>query len=130
MKVKVWVLLYSAVLLLLPMGLPPVYGETTCLSGGCHGALLRAKYIHGPVAAEQLQPGNCTMCHLPDGAECTSAAAGRFSLNNGKKLCLTCHGGGTGTLHSDTKVMCLSCHDPHGSETSPYFVRPGTNMHQ
>ncbi len=129
MKLKVRFLLHAAVILLLPIGLPLVYGET-CLSGGCHGVLLQAKYIHGPVAAEQLQPGSCAMCHLPAGTACTPATAGQFTLKNGKKLCLTCHGGGTGTVHSDTKGVCLSCHDPHGSETSPYFVRPGLNMKQ
>jgi len=95
-----------------------------CLSGSCHQALTKAKYIHGPVAAEMAGSKACVICHEPAGAKCTPTKGGVFKLKS-KALCLTCHDKGTGSQHSQGLVesKCLSCHDPHGSETSPQLLR-------
>ncbi len=93
----------------------------TCLDN-CHQPLVSTKYLHGPVAAEQAGAKGCIMCHQQSGKACTSNKAGKFTLKK-KDMCLLCHKKGTGTQHSATKDNCLKCHDPHGSETSPFMVR-------
>ena len=97
-----------------------------CLSGSCHQELTRPRYLHGPVAAEMAGAKACVICHEPAGPRCTAGKGGLFKLKS-KALCLTCHGKGTGTQHSQGQVeaKCPSCHDPHGSETSPQLLRPG-----
>lgn len=95
-----------------------------CLSGSCHRELTETKYLHGPVAAEMAGAQGCKMCHLPAGSSCTPGKGGQFTLK-GKDICLTCHGKGTGTLHSQSQVedKCLTCHVPHGSNSSPNMLR-------
>lgn len=95
-----------------------------CLSGACHQALAKPRYLHGPVAAEMAGAKACVMCHLPAGPACTATAKGRFTLK-GKEICQACHTKGTGTQHSKSEVegKCLKCHAPHGSETSRQFLR-------
>ena len=95
-----------------------------CLSGNCHQALTKVKYMHGPVAAEMAGVKACEMCHVSAGAKCSSNKAGKFRLKS-KALCSTCHVKGTGTQHSEKeiKAKCLKCHDPHGSDVSPHMLR-------
>jgi len=97
-----------------------------CLRGSCHQDLTRVRYLHGPVAAEMAGSKGCVICHEPAGTACTATKAGVFKLK-GKNLCLTCHGKGTGSQHTQELVegKCLQCHDPHGSEISPRMLRAG-----
>lgn len=97
-----------------------------CLNGGCHQELTAVRYLHGPVAAEMAGVDGCGMCHLSAGAACTATSPGSFSLK-GKLICQACHDKGTGSQHSQSQVesKCLNCHNPHGSETSSYMLRPG-----
>ena len=96
----------------------------TCLDNGCHHQLAATKYLHGPVAAEQAGAKGCTMSHQPAGFPCTIGRAGQFNLRK-KEMCRLCHDKGTSTLHSAARNNCLECHDPHGSDTTPYMVRNG-----
>jgi len=97
-----------------------------CLSDGCHHDLTGARYLHGPVAAELAGVKGCEVCHLPTGPKCTATKGGSFQTRV-KDICLTCHGPGTGSQHTQAEVQskCLNCHNPHGSETSPQLLRPG-----
>ncbi|MBU0482381.1 MAG: hypothetical protein KKG47_14910 [Proteobacteria bacterium] len=97
-----------------------------CMTGSCHQALVRVKYLHGPVAAEMAGVKACEMCHVPAGAKCTAKTAGKFTLK-GKDLCQACHTKGTGSQHSSDGVAskCLKCHSPHGSDSSPQMLRVG-----
>jgi len=96
-----------------------------CMNGTCHQQLAGVRYLHGPVAAEMAGANGCGMCHLPAGPACSADRGGTFTLK-GKDICLTCHVRGTGTQHSQAQVesRCLTCHVPHGSETSPQLLRP------
>jgi len=95
-----------------------------CLVGGCHSRLTAIRYMHGPVAAEMAGVNGCTMCHIPNGPSCTNRKGGVFVVKR-KGLCVTCHDKGTGSQHSDKEIepKCLNCHNPHGSEASPYMLR-------
>ena len=101
----------------------PVYAGT-CLNGSCHQDLTKTKHLHGPVAAEAFRTGGCVMCHTPSDKKCTTNKPGKFTLKM-KEMCLACHAKGTGTQHSTKQGKCLSCHNPHGSNDSPYFLRKG-----
>ncbi|WP_291315874.1 cytochrome c3 family protein [Desulfuromonas sp.] len=103
-------------------GAPP---EATCLSARCHQGLTGTRYLHGPVAAEQVRSGGCVACHRPGGRGCTPAHGGQYSLP-AKGLCLTCHDQGSATEHSLARTNCLSCHDPHGTESGPNLLRAGS----
>lgn len=94
----------------------------TCLNGSCHKNLTQTKYVHGPVAAESVRTGGCVMCHVPSDTKCISNKGGKFTLKS-EKMCMACHNKGTGTQHSNKKIKCLSCHNPHGSNKSPYFLK-------
>jgi hypothetical protein len=101
----------------------PAYAGT-CLTESCHQNLAQTRYIHGPVAAESIRAGGCVMCHTPSDKKCTPNSPGKFTLKT-KDMCLACHEKGTGTQHSSKQVKCLSCHNPHGSNTSSYLLRKG-----
>ncbi|MGV1099476.1 cytochrome c3 family protein [Thiovibrio sp. JS02] len=96
-----------------------------CLNGACHERLAGVRYLHGPVAAEMAGANGCEMCHLPAGPACSANKGGKFTLKS-KDICLTCHARGTGTQHTQAQVesKCLTCHAPHGSDTSPQMLRP------
>lgn len=96
----------------------------SCIEGGCHQEKMSLKYLHGPVAAEEVMAGGCASCHASAGRGCTSSRGGsyKFSLE-GSALCTMCHEAGTGTQHSQDEDECLECHNPHGSDTSDKFER-------
>jgi len=102
----------------------PALAFQGCLRGACHQDLTKAKYLHGPVAAEMAGARACEICHQPAGPACTAAKGGIFKLK-GKGLCLTCHDKGASTRHTQEQIesRCLACHDPHGSEISPQLLR-------
>jgi putative hemolysin len=98
--------------------------SSVCLNGACHQALTKTKYLHGPLAAEMAGAKACVMCHLPAGPPCTATTKGSFKLK-GKEICQACHTKGTGTQHTQAEIesKCLKCHAPHGSDSSPQFLR-------
>ncbi len=96
----------------------------TCLNGGCHQDLIAKRYVHGPVAAEQIGARGCVACHVPAGPACDKSRPGKFKpLLPVDRMCRMCHASGTGTKHSTRKTDCLKCHDPHGSSASPTLNR-------
>ncbi|PLX49520.1 MAG: hypothetical protein C0613_07230 [Desulfobulbaceae bacterium] len=95
---------------------------TGCLNGGCHADLTRMKHMHGPIGAELAGMPACVICHIPNGPGCTPQRKGLFQLK-AKEMCVTCHTKGTGSLHANAAGNCLQCHDPHGSNRSPYMLR-------
>ncbi|MDW7774200.1 MAG: cytochrome c3 family protein [Desulfobulbaceae bacterium] len=97
---------------------------SNCLTGGCHEKIIAGKYIHGPVAAEQAGAKGCITCHIPAGRECSENAAGSFQpLPPADTMCRMCHTRENDTRHTEKEQDCLKCHDPHGSDTSPVFLR-------
>ncbi len=105
--------------------LPPAAAVAKgCLTASCHQGLAQLRYVHGPVAAEMAGADGCVMCHVPDGAACTPATAGKFTLT-GKGICLGCHDKGVGSQHTESEVesKCLTCHVPHGSDVGPEMLR-------
>jgi len=103
-----------------------VANAKNCLTGGCHQKLTEVRYMHGPVAAEMANVKACEMCHVRSGSACTSSKGGSYKLK-GQDMCSMCHAQGTGTQHSEAGVnaKCLSCHNPHGSDSSPHMLRSG-----
>jgi hypothetical protein len=94
-----------------------------CLTSGCHQELTAIKHMHGPLGAELAGAQGCIMCHTPAGPACTAAMAGTFIIKT-KDLCRACHIQGAGSQHANAATPCLDCHDPHGSNHSPYMLRP------
>ncbi len=89
----------------------------SCVSAECHPAVIKHKYLHGP-----LQIGQCTVCHLP-----LPGTDHKFKIvATEANLCLQCHKrvDTKGYMLHDpvAKGKCLGCHDPHGSEEK-YQVR-------
>ncbi|MBU0485998.1 MAG: hypothetical protein KKB30_15955 [Proteobacteria bacterium] len=115
------VLLFFALLFFVSV-LPAFAGG--CLNGSCHKTLLESRYVHGPVAAEAAGVNGCAMCHESAGPACTADKGGKFKpFKKSQEMCQACHVKGTGSVHSDGKLDCLKCHDPHGSETSGQMQR-------
>lgn len=110
-------------LALLPSG---AAAAGNCIAGGCHKAIVAAKFVHGPVAAEGAGGVGCASCHVPAGAPCTAKKAGVFQFKTKvERLCLLCHERETATQHTRTRGNCLSCHSPHGSDQSYKLLRAG-----
>lgn len=104
----------------------PAAQAGACIAGGCHAAVVKAKFVHGPVAAEETGAEGCTSCHLQKGAACTATKGGQFEFKTKKeRLCILCHERGTSTQHTRTRSDCLSCHNPHHSEQSKNLLRAG-----
>ena len=85
----------------------------SCVSSECHPAVMKHKYLHGPL---KVKIGQCTVCHAP-----LPGSDHKFKLvETEEKLCLTCHKrvDPPGYILHDpiAKGKCLVCHDPHGSE--------------
>jgi hypothetical protein len=104
----------------------PSAAAETCIAGKCHDSIVSAKFLHGPVAAEEAGAAGCVSCHVPAGAGCSTAKAGRYEFKTKKdRLCIMCHERGTGTQHTRAGSRCLSCHSPHGSESGNTLMRAG-----
>lgn len=115
--------LLSITLAALALG-PATAAAGTCIAGGCHRPIVSMKFLHGPVAAEEAGAEGCVSCHIPAGASCTASKGGKFALKTKEdRLCLLCHERGTGTQHTRTRINCLSCHAPHGSDQSAALMR-------
>lgn len=98
----------------------------TCIAGSCHDSVVAAKFLHGPVAAEEAGVEGCITCHVPTGAQCSASKAGSYRFKTKKdRLCLMCHERGTGSQHTRAGSRCLSCHSPHGSDKSTSMMRAG-----
>ena len=110
---------------------PDAEGNALCLS--CH-APLAAKLKAAKVPHKALERYGCIACHDPHASD---NAKGLIKLVN--ELCISCHkpqadGAHTGIGHKveggpdprrpGQAFSCISCHDPHGSD-SPKILRAG-----
>jgi predicted CXXCH cytochrome family protein len=88
----------------------------SCVTGECHGDVVKAEFLHGPANMSQCEP-----CHVPVNGrhEFTAIAAGR-------ELCLTCHEveEQKAVVHGPFQTDCVVCHNPHG-DSNRYFVKGG-----
>ncbi|MDY0350670.1 MAG: hypothetical protein RBR09_05385 [Desulfobulbaceae bacterium] len=111
--------------LFLVLVFPAGPGEAaTCLTGDCHRGVAAGKYLHGPVAAEQIGGRGCVACHVPDGEACSADKGGIFKpLPAAVEMCRFCHSRGAASTHSAENSECLGCHDPHGSDSGPELLR-------
>ncbi|PLX40912.1 MAG: hypothetical protein C0609_11660 [Deltaproteobacteria bacterium] len=101
-----------------------VASADNCLDGGCHADEVNYKYLHGPLAAEELGMEGCTSCHKPVGNACSADKRGDFEFAAAEKeLCSICHGRSTATDHLQQHDNCLDCHSPHGSDDSSSMQR-------
>jgi hypothetical protein len=115
--------LFGLILLAAGQTLPVL--AASCLRDGCHQTITASKYLHGPIAAEQMGATGCVACHVPAGKDCSPGQAGSFRpLAPAVAMCQTCHSRGTGTQHSEKQIDCLQCHDPHGSNRTQDLQRP------
>lgn len=112
-------LIFSTTIISVP---PAAALAASCLNGSCHQELTTMKHMHGPIGAEMAGVQGCIMCHIPAGVACTPAGAGKFTFKV-KDMCLTCHVKGSSSRHANATSNCLQCHNPHGSNTSPYMLR-------
>jgi hypothetical protein len=119
-----WRSVFCSVILLAASQALPAHA-VSCLEGGCHQEITASKYLHGPIAAEQIGATGCISCHVPAGKACAPGSAGSFQpLAPSVQMCQICHSRGAGTQHTLQKIDCLKCHDPHGSDRSQDLQRP------
>ena len=81
----------------------------SCSEAGCHDALKKNKFVHGPVAADM-----CSSCHTV-----SNEARHKFGLaRDSEKLCSGCH---IGVVSQKVKHFpaeageCAACHNPHSA---------------
>ncbi|NQT19316.1 MAG: hypothetical protein HQ592_06400 [Planctomycetes bacterium] len=81
----------------------------SCSEAGCHDALKKNKFVHGPVAADM-----CSSCHTV-----SNEARHKFGLaRESEKLCSGCH---IGVVSQKVKHFpaeageCAACHNPHSA---------------
>ena len=89
-----------------------------CSEAGCHEALKKNRYVHGPVAIDA-----CSSCHSLKDEE-----KHRFSLAKPEEeLCDACHFkvARRKVKHEPVAAgMCAACHDPHSSSTE-FLLKAG-----
>ena len=95
-----------------------VLAKDGCVTTKCHEGVKKAKYLHGPVAANEC--GVC-LCHI-SGADDRPPKNHVLSYDKeGPELCLDCHEKleqslTDKTVHSPVEDDCTICHDPHHSD--------------
>ncbi len=91
--------------------------QESCVTSDCHQDMGKAKYLHGPIAANE-----CVVCHIV-GPNDKPPKKHDLSYNKeGKELCLDCHEKleqflQDKNVHSPVEEECIVCHDPHQSDT-------------
>lgn len=81
-----------------------------CATTGCHDALTKGEFVHGPVAVQQ-----CAACHAqPDPQKHAFEKTAQPA-----QLCVKCHQLNLHeTVHKPVaEGNCTACHDPHHSQT-------------
>ena len=100
----------------------------SCVTAECHQNMGKAKFVHGPVGV-----GQCEVCHTRGNPKHpTKSAKGDFKFPaQGKALCYLCHEPkDTGLIvHGPiAKGDCVSCHDPHQSNTEKQLTKETTSQ--
>ena len=113
-----WVFLLLCVYALISL-LPGYYAlaQDSCITAECHQKMGKAKYVHGPIAANE-----CTVCHVV-GKNDRPPKKHDLSFNKqGGPLCLSCHEEFEQSLQDKTVHLpveegeCIVCHDSHQSD--------------
>ncbi len=99
-----------------------------CVSEKCHATMGKAKFVHGPIGV-----GQCIVCHAPvKGKKHPSGSKPDFTLpSKGKALCYLCHEpmDQKAVVHGPIKKGdCISCHDPHQSNTEKQLTKETTSQ--
>ncbi len=91
--------------------------QDSCITAECHVKMGKAKYVHGPIAANE-----CTVCHVV-GKNDRPPKKHDLSFNKqGGSLCLSCHEEFEQSLQDKTVHLpveegeCIVCHDSHQSD--------------
>jgi predicted CXXCH cytochrome family protein len=110
------IFLFLYILISLPAG-SEVLAQDSCITSECHVKMGTAKYVHGPVAANE-----CTVCHTV-GKNDRPPKKHDLSFNKeGGPLCLSCHekleqSFKDKTIHLPVEEgECIICHDSHQSD--------------
>jgi predicted CXXCH cytochrome family protein len=93
-----------------------------CARSGCHEALKKQPFVHGPVSL-----GQCGPCHKPVEGEEHKFESPREE----KELCIFCH-----EMEEKKEVVhkpyrpdaCTGCHDPHGGKVKGFLL--ADSLHQ
>lgn len=86
----------------------------SCITSKCHPAMVKEKFIHGPVAA-----GACKVCHGESPKHENHPVKYKFKpIDDISKTCFTCHEKFPAKKYTHYPVQegeCTDCHSPHGS---------------
>ena len=115
-------LLASGVVMSALVGAAPATAPTVdktspnCLASGCHGALVKQKFVHRPAKKRE-----CDACH-----EVADKKQHKFKMaEEGNELCTSCHDAPTTKkhVHDPVKTECTACHNPHSSPAKGLLVK-------
>lgn len=96
----------------------------SCVTASCHGAVVKYKFLHGPLAMEPQTDRNCISCHVKAGKACTASTKGDFTFAEEKdKLCTMCHEKSDSPDHVGRVTGCIRCHNPHGSDKTSKLLK-------
>ena len=127
MKRKCLLISLVLVVVVLVFAVPPLLAAEGCVTDKCHSGMGNAKFVHGPVGV-----GQCTVCHQNGNPKHPSKkVAADFKLPaEGKALCYLCHQPNDTMpfVHGPIKKgNCISCHDPHQSNTEKQLTKETTS---
>ena len=94
----------------------PVLAQESCITSECHVEVGKAKYSHGPIAANE-----CTVCHIVGEKDRPPKNHDLTFAKEGEALCFDCHEEFEKSLKGKTlhgpleEGECIICHDPHQS---------------
>ncbi len=91
--------------------------QNSCITAECHIDIGKAKYLHGPLAADI-----CIVCHIPGEGDQPPENHKLSYYKEGTELCLDCHDKLEKFLKGKTNHgpledgECIICHDPHQAD--------------
>jgi predicted CXXCH cytochrome family protein len=100
----------------------PLFAQDAgCITSKCHTEIDKNKYVHGPIVV-----GECLLCHGESPGHSKKPEQYSFkSIKDVAKACYICHEDSHTPIENNTKTKnsnCISCHDPHGSESPSLLV--------
>jgi predicted CXXCH cytochrome family protein len=101
----------------------------SCQSAGCHAAIGKAKWVHGPVGI-----GACEVCHVVGPNDRPGKKHDLKLAAAGAALCFSCHQEKEAMrkeafVHGPVAAEeCTPCHDPHQSEHKFQLKRAGADL--
>ncbi|MFC1591038.1 cytochrome c3 family protein [Thermodesulfobacteriota bacterium] len=110
----------------------PVLADTEgCVSAKCHPNILKAKYVHGPVASEK-----CTACHLVGPRDAPPEKHDLTLKKTGDYLCIECHNDFMLSAPHEQDFnpqkpqghRCTLCHHPHKAENRFFLLKDSAGL--